>query len=44
MIVLQALLVGAIGYGLGVGLASLFGWFTQKSELAFRRRSLGRSG
>jgi putative ABC transport system permease protein len=36
MIVLQALLVGAIGYGLGVGLASLFGWFTQKSELAFR--------
>ncbi len=35
MIVLQALLVGAIGYGLGVGLASLFGWVTKNSELAF---------
>jgi putative ABC transport system permease protein len=36
MIVLQALLVGAIGYGLGVGLASLVGTATKNSELAFR--------
>lgn len=36
MIVLQSLLVGAIGYGLGVGLASLFGWVTRNTELAFR--------
>jgi putative ABC transport system permease protein len=36
MIVLQALLVGAIGYGLGVGLASLVGLLTKNSELAFR--------
>jgi putative ABC transport system permease protein len=36
MIVLQALTVGVIGYGLGVGAASLFGWVTRGSELAFR--------
>jgi putative ABC transport system permease protein len=36
MIMLQALLVGVIGYGLGVGLASLFGFATRHSELAFR--------
>lgn len=36
MIVLQAVLVGAIGYGLGVGLASLFGFVSRNSELAFR--------
>jgi len=36
MIVLQALVVGAIGYGLGVGAASLFGAVTQNSEVAFR--------
>jgi putative ABC transport system permease protein len=36
MIVLQALLVGAIGYGLGVGLATLFGTVTGQTELAFR--------
>jgi putative ABC transport system permease protein len=36
MIVLQALLVGVIGYGLGVGLASLVGFATKNSELAFR--------
>jgi len=31
MILMQALLVGVIGYGLGVGLASLFGTLAQKS-------------
>jgi len=36
MIVLQALTVGLIGYGLGVGAASLIGWLTSASELAFR--------
>ena len=35
MILLQAVLVGTIGYGLGVGLASLFGKLTSGSELAF---------
>src|SRR5207249_4530549 len=35
MILLQALVVGAIGYGLGVGLASMFGWATRKTELSF---------
>jgi putative ABC transport system permease protein len=35
MILLQAVLVGTIGYGLGVGLASLFGRLTTGSELAF---------
>ncbi len=36
MILLQALLVGSIGYGLGVGLASLFGYAMRNTELAFR--------
>jgi putative ABC transport system permease protein len=36
MIVLQALSVGAFGYGLGVGAACLFGVASQHSELAFR--------
>lgn len=36
MIVLQALHVGVIGYGLGVGAASLFGWSFRGTELAFR--------
>ncbi len=36
MILLQAALVGGIGYGIGVGLASLFGYMIQDSELAFR--------
>jgi putative ABC transport system permease protein len=36
MILLQALLVGAVGYGLGVGAASLIGYATTGSELAFR--------
>jgi putative ABC transport system permease protein len=36
MVLMQALLVGAIGYGLGVGLASLFGLLFANTELAFR--------
>jgi putative ABC transport system permease protein len=36
MILLQAMVVGGIGYGLGVGLATLFGRAVQGSELAFR--------
>jgi len=36
MILLQALLVGALGYGLGVGGASLFGYLLGGTELAFR--------
>jgi len=36
MIVLQAMIVGFVGYGLGVGAASLFGWLSSSSELAFR--------
>jgi putative ABC transport system permease protein len=35
MILLQAVLVGTIGYGLGVGLATGFGQLTNGSELAF---------
>ena len=35
MILLQAALVGVIGYGLGVGAASLFGFLLRDSELAF---------
>jgi putative ABC transport system permease protein len=35
MILLQALIVGLLGYGLGVGLAALFGWRVQGTELAF---------
>jgi putative ABC transport system permease protein len=35
MILLQALVVGLLGYGLGVGLAALFGWRVQGTELAF---------
>jgi len=35
MIVLQALLVGFIGYGLGVGLAAFIGWASADGELAF---------
>jgi putative ABC transport system permease protein len=35
MIVLQALLVGAIGYGLGVGGAAMFGYLTRNTEVAF---------
>jgi putative ABC transport system permease protein len=36
MIVLQALMVGAIGYGLGVGAACMFGAASANSELVFR--------
>ena len=36
MILLQAAVVGAIGYGLGVGAATVFGYLTRDSELAFR--------
>jgi len=36
MILLQALLVGIIGYGLGVGAAAMFGHLSRNSELAFR--------
>jgi putative ABC transport system permease protein len=35
MILLQAWVVGLLGYGLGVGLASLFGELTKGGELAF---------
>ena len=36
MILLQAILVGVIGYGLGVGLACLSGWAARNTELSFR--------
>lgn len=36
MILLQALLAGSIGYGIGVGLASMVGQLTRNTELAFR--------
>jgi putative ABC transport system permease protein len=36
MILLQALLTGAVGYGLGVGAATFFGFMTRKTELAFK--------
>lgn len=36
MIVLQALIVGLIGYGIGVGLASRFDEISKRSALAFR--------
>jgi len=35
MILMQSLIVGVIGYGLGVGLAALFGFASGGSELAF---------
>jgi putative ABC transport system permease protein len=35
MILLQATIVGLLGYGMGVGLAALFGVMTQGGELAF---------
>jgi putative ABC transport system permease protein len=36
MILLQSLVVGIIGYGMGVGLASLFYYLSVNSELAFK--------
>lgn len=36
MILLQALLVGSIGYGMGVGLTALFGYAMRHSILAFK--------
>lgn len=36
MILLQAVMVGSIGYGLGVGLVSLFGSLLRHTELAFK--------
>ena len=36
MILLQALLVGILGYGLGVGGATLFGYLFRGTELSFR--------
>jgi putative ABC transport system permease protein len=36
MIILQSLVVGLVGYGLGIGLASLFGLMVGRTELAFR--------
>ncbi|MEO6434950.1 MAG: FtsX-like permease family protein, partial [Tepidisphaeraceae bacterium] len=35
MILIQAMVVGAIGYGLGVGIAAGFGFVSKNSELAF---------
>jgi len=36
MILVQALVVGLLGFGLGVGAAALFGFLMSDSELAFR--------
>jgi len=36
MILLQALLVGSVGYGLGVGLTALFGFLMRNTILAFK--------
>ena len=36
MILLQAVLVGSIGYGLGVGLTALFGYIMRNTILAFK--------
>ncbi|MBI1853252.1 MAG: FtsX-like permease family protein [Planctomycetes bacterium] len=36
MILLQAIVVGSIGYGLGIGGASLFGYVFRNTEVAFR--------
>ncbi|WP_308417709.1 hypothetical protein [Methylogaea oryzae] len=36
MILLQAAVVGSLGYGLGVGLTSIFGYAMRNSILAFK--------
>ncbi|HVY61729.1 MAG TPA: ABC transporter permease [Planctomycetota bacterium] len=38
MVVLQAMVVAALGYGIGVGGAALFGWATAGTTLAFHLR------
>jgi putative ABC transport system permease protein len=35
MVLLQAVVTGVLGYGLGVGLGALFGWQLNETELAF---------
>jgi putative ABC transport system permease protein len=35
MVLTQGAVVGTVGYGLGVGLASLFGWLTSNTEISF---------
>jgi putative ABC transport system permease protein len=35
MVVLQALFVGSIGFGIGIGCTALFGFASQKTELSF---------
>jgi putative ABC transport system permease protein len=35
MVMTQGIVVGAIGFGLGVGLASFFGWATKNTEISF---------
>ena len=42
MILLQARVVGVIGYGLGVGLAALFGTFYQERLASWRSSCPGR--
>jgi putative ABC transport system permease protein len=36
MVLLQSLSVGAVGYGLGVGIAAALGYSLRRTELAFR--------
>lgn len=36
MIILQAIVVGCIGWGLGLGAAAMFGFFSKGSDLSFR--------
>ena len=35
MVILQALMVSAIGWGIGVGAAAIFGWSLSATELSF---------
>jgi putative ABC transport system permease protein len=35
MVIVQALLVSAIGWGIGIGAAALFGWALRHTELSF---------
>jgi putative ABC transport system permease protein len=35
MVLIQGLVVGAVGFGLGIGLASLFGFLTKNTQIAF---------